>query len=247
MNRHERRATAKTSQAKSRAVANGPGSAAALYQAGMAHLQAERYLDAQLHCQQALEADSDHADALHLMGLLSLHVREFDLAAEWISRAIRRDLKPQYLLSLGAVLQNQGRLKEALLVFDKALQLRPDAAELWKQRANILVDLNRPDQALQGFQQSLKLNPRDRDAAYNCGSMLLQMERHEAAPSLLSILCEQWQPDHWPTLQKRAVALFHLGRREESLADISLAHALRTDAGRHLQQCRDLSATPWPV
>jgi tetratricopeptide (TPR) repeat protein len=221
MNRRERRATAK----KSLAVANGPSRATALYEAGIAHLQAERYLDAQLHCQQALAADSDHADALHLMGLLSLHVREFDLAAEWITRALRRDPKPQYLLTLGAVLQNQGRLDEALLVFDKALQLRPDAAELWKQRANILVDLNRPGQALQGFQQALKLNPRDRDAAYNCGSTLLEMERHEEALSYFD-LCEQWQPDHWPTLQKRAVALFRLGRCEEALADISLAHVL---------------------
>ncbi len=96
MNRHERRAAAKTSQKTSQttSVASGPARAAALYQSGMAHLRAERYLDAQLHCQQALAADSDHADALHLMGLLSLHVQEFDLAAEWIARAIRRDPQP---------------------------------------------------------------------------------------------------------------------------------------------------------
>ena len=71
MNRHERRATVK----KSQTVANGPGRAAVLYETGMGHLRAERYLDALLHCQQALAADSDHADALHLMGLLSLHAQ----------------------------------------------------------------------------------------------------------------------------------------------------------------------------
>src|SRR5271170_8071160 len=128
MNRSERRAAAK----KSQAAANRPASAAALCEAGMRHLRTERYLDAQRHCQQGLAADSDHADALHLMGLLSLHAEQLDLAVEWMSRAIRRDPKPQYLLSLGAILRNQGRLEEALLVFDKTLQLKPDAVELLK-------------------------------------------------------------------------------------------------------------------
>jgi tetratricopeptide (TPR) repeat protein len=221
MNRHERRATVK----KSQTVANGPGRAAVLYETGMGHLRAERYLDAQLHCQQALAADSDHADALHLMGLLSLHAQQCDLATEWITRAIRQDPKPQYLLSLGAILRQQGRLEEALLVFDKALQLKPDAAELWQRRANILVDLNRQDQALRDFQQALALSPHDRDAAYNCGSMLLHLERLEEAIACFD-LCEQWQPGHWPTLQKRALVLYGLERFEEALADISLAHAL---------------------
>src|SRR5271167_3758885 len=151
MNRHERRAAAR----KSQAISSSPGvtKAAALYEAGLRHLRAEQYLDAQLCCQQALAADPDHADSLHLMGLLSFQAAHYELAVEWFSRAVRQDAKPQYLLSLGTALQNQGRFEEALQAFEKAAELKPDAAVLWKFVANALVKLNRPDQAVAGFQR----------------------------------------------------------------------------------------------
>jgi tetratricopeptide (TPR) repeat protein len=85
--------------------------------------------------------------------------------------------------------------------------------------------LNRTDQALQCFQRVLQLSPRDRDACYNCGSMLLLTGRLEEAVARFNS-CEQWEPGHWPTLQKRALALHGLGRSEEALADIERAYAL---------------------
>jgi Flp pilus assembly protein TadD len=48
------------------------------------------------------------------------------------SRAIRGDPRPQYLASLGLTLRQAGRLEDALGVFDKAIQLKPDDAELWR-------------------------------------------------------------------------------------------------------------------
>jgi tetratricopeptide (TPR) repeat protein len=259
MNRRERRAAAKN---KSRTASSGaPGavtpilvasSAAPLYEAGLAHLRAERYLDAELCCQRALEADPNHADTLHLMGLLSFHFNQDDHAAEWISRAIQQDPKPQYLFTLGITRQRQRRFEEALQAFDRATQLKPDAVELWRHRGNVLVDLKRPDQALLSFQEVLKLNPRDRDAAYNSGSMLLQLKRLEEALSSLN-LSDQLQPNHAPTLQKRALALHELGKSEEALVDIKRAHALApsqadicNNAGVLLQRLgRDDEALLW--
>jgi tetratricopeptide (TPR) repeat protein len=255
MNRHERRAAAKN---KSRTASSGapsavaPSVAAPLYEVGLAHLRAERYLDAELSCQRALEADPNHADTLHLMGLLSFHFNQDDHAAEWISRAIQQDPKPQYLFTLGVTRQRQRRFEEALQAFDRATQIKPDAVELWRHRGNVLVDLKRPDQALLNFQEVLKHNPYDRDAAYNSGSMLLQLKRLEEALSSLN-LSDQLQPNHAPTLQKRALALHELGRSEEALVDIKRAHALDpsqadicNNAGVFLQRLgRDDEALPW--
>ena len=111
---------------------------------------------------------------------------------------------------------------------------------------------NRWDQALLSFQEVLKLNPHDRDAAYNSGSMLLQLGRLEEALSRLN-LSDQLQPNHAPTLQKRALALHELGRSEEALVDIKRAHALDpsqadicNNAGVFLQRLgRDDEALPW--
>src|SRR6202521_3399177 len=112
--------------------AKGFGKPAVLYEAGVRHLRAGAHLDAQLCCQQALAMDPHHADTMHLMGLISFHANRHDLAIEGIAGAIKQKHKPEYVTSLGNTLLKQGRGEDALKPFDKAVQLRPDRAELWK-------------------------------------------------------------------------------------------------------------------
>jgi tetratricopeptide (TPR) repeat protein len=157
--------------------ARGFGKPAVLYEAGARHLRAGAYLDAQLCCQQALAMDPHHADTMHLMGLISLHANRHDLAVEWISRAIRQDPKPEYLTSLGTTLLKQGRREEALKTFDKAVQLAPDRAELWKNLGDVLQELDRPDDALLSFQHALKLDPHNSEAAARRASLLSELSR----------------------------------------------------------------------
>jgi tetratricopeptide (TPR) repeat protein len=223
MNRRERRAAARKSQNVS--SNRGVTTAAALCEAGLRHLRAEQYLDAQLCCQQALAADPDHADTLHLMGLLSFQAEHHDLAVEWFSRAIRQDAKPQYLLSLGAALQNQGRLEESLQTYEKAAQLKPDAAVLRRFVGDVLVKLNRPEQAVVSFQRALELDPRDRNAAFSGGTLYFQLGRLDEALICFN-LCERLQPDNAATLRKRALVLCGLKRFEEALVDSERSHAL---------------------
>ena len=168
MNRRERRAAA--------ARPGKPGVAtptpAALCEAGFGHLRAERFLDAQLCCEQALGADLLHADSLHLMGLVSLQTAQYDHAVEWLARAIRQDPRPEFLANLGRTLQRQRRLEDALSVFDKAIQLKPDSAELWREVGDVLAELGRTDHALLSFDNALKHDPRDWDAADKRASLL---------------------------------------------------------------------------
>jgi tetratricopeptide (TPR) repeat protein len=160
---------------------SGAATSAALYQAGLGHLRAERVLDAQICCEQALAIDSGHPDTLHLMGLLSLHATQYDHAVEWISRAIRSDPRAEYLYSLGTALRHLKRYQEAVDVFDRAVQLKPDKAELWTALGRALVDLERRDEALLSFQHALKLNPQLWDAAHESGTLLNRMGRREEA------------------------------------------------------------------
>jgi tetratricopeptide (TPR) repeat protein len=189
------------------------------------HLRAGRHLDAQICCQQALAADDNHADSLHLMGLLSLHARQTDHAVEWIARAIRRNPKAEYLASLGTTLQQQGNHEAALKAFDKAVQLRPDDAELWRCLGNVLLELQRYDHALLSLQHVLKLDPRHQDAAYKSGVLLHQFGRFEQALAHFN-RCDELLPNHAPTLQGRVRTLFSLKRYQEALADGRRVHEL---------------------
>jgi tetratricopeptide (TPR) repeat protein len=249
MNRRERRAVR-----KSQIRPNGPAAStpAALYEAGLGHMQAARHLDAQLCCQQALAADANHADSLHLMGLLCLQAQQYDHAVAWIARAIRQDPKAAYLSSLGVTLQHQGRYEDALNTFDKAIQLKPDDAELWTKLGSVLTELQRLDDAVLGYQQALKLNPRHWGAADRAAFVLYRLGRFEEALGYFD-LCNELQPNRALTLQARALCLGCLKRYEESLADSQQAHALdpnnaetRNNIGDALQSLgRHVEALQW--
>jgi tetratricopeptide (TPR) repeat protein len=195
-------------------------------------MRAERYLDAQVYCQQALALDSKHADALHLMGLLSLHATQYDHAVEWISRAITQDPRPEFLFTLGTALRQQKRYEEALKVFDKAVQLKPDKAELWTGLGRALVDLDRRAEALLSFQHALTLNPRNWDAAHESGTLLNQMGRREEALAHFMLCAEldaKQAADKATTFNNIGNVLQSLGRSEEALQWLDRALEVRPD------------------
>ncbi|CCE07402.1 putative TPR domain protein; O-GlcNAc transferase related protein [Bradyrhizobium sp. STM 3843] len=230
MSRSDRKNAAKGTTAGPNPQPSPPQSSAtqALYETGLQHLSAGRFLDAQMCCQQALAIDPGHADSLYLMGLVSLQMRQYDHAVEWLSRAIRQQPKVDYLTSLGFTLKQMGRFDDALSVFDKAIQLKPDDAELWKHLSGVLLSLKRSGDALLGYQQVLRLNPRHWEAALQSGLLLHQEKRFEEALRQFD-LCLDIRPDHAPTLQARARSLRKLKRYDESLADLTRAHALEPD------------------
>ena len=127
MNRRERRA----------AQSSNKTSVTALGELARQHMQAGRPLDAQLCCQQALALDPDHAETLHLMGLLFLQARQYDHAIAWIDRASRQDRETDYLGSLGIALDQPPRLEpvaERGEVIDLAVEDGPDGAVLIRER-----------------------------------------------------------------------------------------------------------------
>ena len=224
MNRRERRAATAAAK-KSKASSAEPESPAALYEAGFRHLEAERYLDAQVCCQRALAVDPNYGDALNLMALLSLQFGQYELAAEWASRAISQSAKPQYYLSLGTIRRRQGQLEEALKAFDRAVQLKPDGGECWRSFGNVLIDLNLLEQAVLSFQHALKYDPKDFEAAERCGCALFQLGRAEEALAYLG-LAEQLQGNSAEASQVRALALYSLKRFEEAAAAMQKAQLL---------------------
>jgi len=221
MNRHERGAAAESAEVDQ----NTPDTVAALHQAGLGQMRAGQYLEAELSCQRALALNPDHADTLHLMGLLSLHTKQYDHAVEWISRAIRWEPKTVYLTSLGTALLAQGRREEALKAFDTAVQLKPDDADLWRNFGIALTELERPADAILSFQHAVRLNPRHWEAANRAALLLHQAERFEEALVYFD-LCEELEPDRFQILYMRALTLQSLKRFEEALADNKRAHVL---------------------
>jgi Flp pilus assembly protein TadD len=223
MNYRERRAAAKGSKVARNAPTET--TASAFYEVGLQHLLGGRHLDAQMCCQKALALDSEHADTLHLLGLLCLQTGQYDQALAWISHAIRRQPKTDYLTNLGHALVNLGRDEEALAVFDKAVQLKPDDANLWKSYGHALSRLDRSEEAVLSYRHALKLDSRQWDAAYKAGLLLHGLGRNAEALACFG-LHENIPDDPGIKLRMRAQAMFVLNRFEAGLDDIKRAYEL---------------------
>jgi tetratricopeptide (TPR) repeat protein len=193
---------------------------------GISDMLAGRYADAQLHAEQALAIDPAHADALHLIGLLCIRSGQYDHAVEWIGRAIRQDPKPDYLSNLGTALKQGGRLDEALQVFDKAVQLKPDDPQAWIRLANTLGALGRKAEALLAYQHVLQLDPHQWDVTYQCWRLLREAGRFDEALSFYDrcdrclgevLLADALAPSDIVSRNNVGLALLNLNRPEEAL------------------------------
>ena len=212
MDRREPRAAARKSDKPSRDTST------TLYEAACAHAQAGRFADAQIYCEKALAIEPDQEAALYLAGLTAMQTGQGDRAIEWFARAIRQTPKVEYVSALGTALHRQGRLHEALKAFDKAAAIQPENGVHWKDLGGVLIDLDRPDEALLSLRRALDLHPRYVEAANLSGQILYRQNRFQEALEAfnLSLDASSNQAD---ALHMRALVLQDLGRLEEAAAD----------------------------
>ena len=209
MNRRERRAAAAKSK---RDTSASPADMAVVFNAVVADLRAQKYLDAQIRCQRALEQNPENPELLHLMALVCFNAAQFEHAAEWALRAIAREPKPAYLTTLGTALLNLGRHDDALDAFTRAVQRRPDDAGLWNTLGNALIEAGRQTEAISSFQRALTIDPRHVDSTFKTGLLLEQQGRFQEALAYLNN-CETLLPDQVATLITRARALYGTGSK----------------------------------
>ena len=130
------------------------------------------------------------------------------------------------LLDLGVALRDQGKHAEALLLFERAVQLDPESADAW---ANLGRARNETDQHgadLDAYERALALDDTRARVWINRGIALNGLGRHEEA--LAS--CEHalaLDPSLWVGWYNTGQSLDYLGRAEEALA--AFEHALDID------------------
>lgn len=185
-------------------------------------LQAARPLYEQL-----LQADPQHAHALHYLGLLHVQQGQLDSGIDLIQRSLQLD--PNQFAALGnlaGALQEAGRLNEALAQLNAALALKDDLPQLWHNRGNMLLSLNQLDEAIASFQHALRLDPQLASAANHLAVALTLQGQFDAALGAAdqAIAAAPHMADAHDT---RGSALRRLGRPQEALASYEQALALQ--------------------
>lgn len=142
-----------------------------------AHQQGELQSAAAIY-QKILTRQPNHADALHLLGVVLAETGRYDTALACIGEAIRSGgPRPAYCANLGRVFMRQQRFTEAVACFRQALRHNPLDAGVTMQLARGLAAVGNLTEAETAFAQAAAIDPGMHEAHFNLGILWTMQQR----------------------------------------------------------------------
>jgi tetratricopeptide (TPR) repeat protein/glycosyltransferase involved in cell wall biosynthesis len=144
--------------------------------------QIGRMPEAETIYRRILQRHPDHADALHLLGLLSFQTGRPDEAVRLMTRAVGiKSEVATFHNDLALALRAQSKLDEALTHLQQALVLDPDYAEAHQNLGVVLTDRGELAAATDSLGRALALKPDYAEAYVSLGVILLAHGKQEEA------------------------------------------------------------------
>lgn len=169
--------------------------------------------------EQLLREQPEHADAWHLLGVLSLQEQNAPQALAQIDRALA--LQPRHAAALanrGMVLMALQQSDDAVRSYQASLQWRPGHVETLVNLGIAQQSRHDHEAALGSYQQALRLQPGHGKAILNLGVSLAALGRLTEAVSCYDRVLAH-DPQHLTALGNRALAHCQLGAHDRALAD----------------------------
>jgi tetratricopeptide (TPR) repeat protein len=144
-----------------------------MLEAALRFHRAGQFQQAALVYGRILQIDPDHADSLHLLGMVASQARQPEMAIDLIQRAIALNGGvAAYHSNLGSIFQGLGKLDEAVDRYTLALSLDPRLPEIHLNLGLVLQTQGRLDEAIASYRQAVALDPNLAAAHSNLGNGL---------------------------------------------------------------------------
>jgi predicted O-linked N-acetylglucosamine transferase (SPINDLY family) len=153
-----------------------------LFRQAKAYHQKGKLADAETLYRTIIAINPDHADALHLFGVIAAQNKNFTDALDSISKAIA--LNPTNAFAYNnrgnayRLLKNN---KQALIDIDKAIALKPEFADAWNNRGAILADLAQYELAVDAYNKAIVYQPANALAYNNRGNAYRLLGHQQSA------------------------------------------------------------------
>jgi predicted O-linked N-acetylglucosamine transferase (SPINDLY family) len=193
------------------------------------HHQAGRLDQAETLCRQILQAEPDHPETLHLLGVVEYQLGRHAAAVQYISRALTLNpANPEYHNNLGEAYRAQRRFDAAVTHFRQALALKPTFAEGYYNLALALHEQQGLEEAVTYYQKAIEVRPAYAEAHNNLGVALqAQGQLEEAMVHYRQALLID--PKHIEAHNNLGLALQCSGKLEEAIEQYRRVLTLRPD------------------
>ena len=196
------------------------------------HHQAGRLQTAEQIYRQILAVEPNHADALHLLGVVAGQLGKHELAIEHIGRAIGlKGDEAAFHSNLGIAFKDQGKLDEAIEYFRRALELQPGYAEAHHNLGNALRVQGKLDEAIAAYRRVLELKPDLAEAHSSLGAALQDQGKLDEAIACCRRALEL-KPNYAGAHNNLGLALKDQGKLDEAVVCYRRALELRPELVR---------------
>lgn len=224
MNRRERRATAKVSQA---AQKSDPRTEDLVARATAAR-RSGRMAEAEALFRDALRLDPHHALGLFRLGSHLLDGGRLDEAVALLKRAVAvAPAEAAIHANLGVAFRALGLIDEAIAACHRAIALKPDFREAFMVLGGILMDARRPAEAAIAYGRILAMGQADAAVYSRLGVALAEAGRFDDAANAYRRATEL-EPDSAELRFNMARSLLELDRKPQAIT--ALQQAIATDA-----------------
>ncbi|MGD0769052.1 MAG: tetratricopeptide repeat protein [Tepidisphaeraceae bacterium] len=192
-------------------------------ESGISHHQAGRLAEAEKIYRQVLALQPNHADALHLLGMLAAQAGRLDAGIELIRRAIAIcPTRAIYYCNLGNGLFHLGRLDESIAAQRQATALDPDNAKVHTNLGNTLKAKGQLDEAIASYRRAIRLKPDLTEAHHNLGNALKDKGQLDEATAAYRQAI-RIEPDSALAHNSLGIVLQDTGQLDEAIAAFSKA------------------------
>jgi serine/threonine protein kinase/Flp pilus assembly protein TadD len=187
---------------------------------------------------EALKLDPDYA--LAHVGIADCYCTEYmdyfnrsdrtvRKATEWAQKALEIVPNlPEAYRTLGRIMQNTGKVKDAGDYFLKAVTYKEDYYQAYRSLGWLAKDCFKYDQALNWIRKTLSINSTDLETIYLKG--VIHYERKESKQAINDFTrCLELRPDYGRAHSFSGMTYFQLGRVDEAIAALDLSMQLGGD------------------
>jgi protein O-GlcNAc transferase len=153
-----------------------------LMQSALEEYRAGNLQQAEHLLQNILSNHPDDPEILYFLGIISIQLGKYDLAIEYLSKAIHSNLSgADTFLALGNAYALKKQFDEAIACYQKALQINPGVATAYNNLGNALAEAGRFNEAITSYQKTLEINPNNVHAYNNLGNAFRFLGRFDEA------------------------------------------------------------------